>query len=397
LPTVEPKLTGPFAQIMKWADAYRTLGVRTNADTPKDTATAVDFGAEGIGLTRTEHMFFEGDRIVAMREMILADDEEGRKKALAKLQPLQHEDFVGIFKALKGRPATIRLLDPPLHEFVPHDEAGQKEMADHMGVSVEKIRQTVDSLHEFNPMLGHRGCRLGVIYPEITRMQARAIFEAAWEVKGAKPEIMVPLVGHVKELANQKAVILEALEEVRKKKKGGKIPFEYKIGTMIEVPRGALTADEIAQEAEFFSFGTNDLTQMGCGFSRDDAGKFLQPYVEEYGIFDADPFQSLDTAGVGQLVRIAVEKGRKARKGIKLGICGEHGGDPASITFCHEVGLDYVSCSPFRVPIARLAAAQAAITHGDVPKKKGKKGKGKGKKSSGKKGRKSKGGKKSKK
>ncbi len=392
LPTVEPKLTGPFAQIMKWADAYRTLGVRTNADTPKDTATAVDFGAEGIGLTRTEHMFFEGDRIVAMREMILADDEDGRKKALAKLQPLQHEDFVGIFKALKGRPATIRLLDPPLHEFVPHDKQGQKEMADHLGVSVEKIRRTVDSLHEFNPMLGHRGCRLGVIYPEITRMQARAIFEAAWEVKGAKPEIMVPLVGHVKELANQKQVILEALDEVRKEKKGGKIPFEYKIGTMIEVPRGALTADEIAEEAEFFSFGTNDLTQMGCGFSRDDAGKFLQPYVEEYGIFDADPFQSLDTDGVGQLVEIAVRKGRKARKDIKLGICGEHGGDPASIDFCHEVGLDYVSCSPYRVPIARLAAAQAAIKHGDAPKqkggKKGKKSKSKGTKKGGKKSRK---------
>jgi pyruvate,orthophosphate dikinase len=373
LPTVEPELTGPFAQIMKWADQYRTLGVRTNADTPGDTEVAVKFGAEGIGLTRTEHMFFEGDRIIAMREMILAGDEEGRKKALGKLQPLQHEDFVGIFKALKGRPATIRLLDPPLHEFVPHDEQGQKEMADHLGVSVEKIRQTVDALHEFNPMLGHRGCRLGIIYPEITRMQARAIFEAAWEVKGAKPEIMVPLVGHAKELANQKQVILEALDEVRKEKKGAKIPFEFKIGTMIEVPRGALTADEIAEEAEFFSFGTNDLTQMGCGFSRDDAGKFLRPYVEEYGIFDADPFQSLDTDGVGQLVRIAVEKGRQARKDIKLGICGEHGGDPASITFCHEVGLDYVSCSPYRVPIARLAAAQAAITHGDV--KKGGKGK----------------------
>jgi len=389
LPTVEPKLTGPFAQIMKWADAYRTLGVRTNADTPRDTATAVDFGAEGIGLTRTEHMFFEGDRIVAMREMILADDEEGRKKALAKLQPLQHEDFVGIFKALKGRPATIRLLDPPLHEFVPHDEVGQQEMADHLGVSVEKIRQTVDALHEFNPMLGHRGCRLGVIYPEITRMQARAIYEAAWEVKGAKPEIMVPLVGHVKELANQKRVILEALDEVRKEKKGGKIPFEYKIGTMIEVPRGALTADEIADEAEFFSFGTNDLTQMGCGFSRDDAGKFLRPYVEEYGIFDADPFQSLDTDGVGQLVEIAVRKGRKARSGLKLGICGEHGGDPASIDFCHRVGLDYVSCSPYRVPIARLAAAHAAINHGDAPKTKGaKKSKAKRKKKSKSKGKK---------
>ena len=371
LPTVEPKLTGPFAQIMTWADAYRTLGVRTNADTPKDTATAVTFGAEGIGLTRTEHMFFEGDRIVAMREMILADDHDGRRKALAKLLPLQRNDFIGIFKALKGRPATIRLLDPPLHEFVPHDKAGQKEMADHLGVTVRKIKQAVDALHEFNPMLGHRGCRLGIIYPEITRMQARAIFEAAWKVKGAKPEIMVPLVGHVKELANQKQVILEALEEVKARKKARKVPFEFKIGTMIEVPRGALTADEIATEAEFFSFGTNDLTQMGCGFSRDDAAKFLRPYVEEYGIYDADPFQSLDTAGVGQLVRIAVDKGRKARPGLKIGICGEHGGDPASVAFCHEVGLDYVSCSPYRVPIARLAAAQAAITHGDTSKRKG--------------------------
>jgi len=301
-------------------------------------------------------MFFEGDRIVAMREMILAEDQDGRQKALAKLLPLQRDDFLGIFKALKGRPATIRLLDPPLHEFLPHDKAGQQEMADHLGVTVRKIKQTVDALHEFNPMLGHRGCRLGIIYPEITRMQARAIFEAAWQVKGARPEIMVPLVGHVKELANQKQVILEALEEVKAEKKARKVPFEFKIGTMIEVPRGALTADEIATEAEFFSFGTNDLTQMGCGFSRDDAAKFLRPYVEEYGIYDADPFQSLDTAGVGQLVRIAVDKGRKARPGLKIGICGEHGGDPASIAFCHEVGLDYVSCSPYRVPSATRSA-----------------------------------------
>jgi len=339
-------------------------------------------------------MFFEGDRIVAMREMILAEDQDGRQKALAKLLPLQRKDFIGIFKALKGRPATIRLLDPPLHEFVPHDAAGQQEMADHLGVPVETIRQRVDALHEFNPMLGHRGCRLGIIYPEITRMQARAIFEAAWEVKGARPEIMVPLVGHVKELAHQKQVILQALEEVKKQKKARTVPFEFKIGTMIEVPRGALTADEIAAEAEFFSFGTNDLTQMGCGFSRDDAGKFLRPYVEEYGIYEADPFQSLDTDGVGQLVRIAVEKGRKARPGLKIGICGEHGGDPASVAFCHEVGLDYVSCSPYRVPIARLAAAHAAIAHGDAPKTKrgktpkrkhAKKAAKKGKKTSGKK------------
>jgi len=296
LPTVEPALTGPFGTIMKLADKYRTLGIRTNADTPHDTAVAVRFGAEGIGLTRTEHMFFEGDRIVAMREMILADDEAGRKKALKKLLPLQRKDFIGIFKALKGRPATIRLLDPPLHEFVPHDAKGQKEMARAMGVSPRKIQEKVESLHEFNPMLGHRGCRLGIAYPEITAMQARAIFEAAWAVRGAKPEIMVPLVGHVKELIHQKQIILEALEAVKKARKAKRVPFEFKIGTMIEVPRGALTADEVAAEAEFFSFGTNDLTQMGCGFSRDDAGKFLRPYVEELGIYEYDPFQTLDRA-----------------------------------------------------------------------------------------------------
>ena len=361
--TVEPDLSGAFGTIMKLADKYRTLGIRTNADTPHDTEVAVRFGAEGIGLTRTEHMFFEGDRIISMRKMILAADEEGRKKALAELLPLQKADFIGIFKALKGRPATIRLLDPPLHEFLPHDEAGQAEMADVMGVSLAKITETVDSLHEFNPMLGFRGCRLGIIYSEITAMQARAIFEAAFEVPGCRPEIMVPLVGHVKELAHQKQVILTTLAEILAERGKKTTPFDYKIGTMIEVPRGAVTADEIATEAEFFSFGTNDLTQMGCGFSRDDAARFIKPYVE-MGIYSHDPFQVLDRAGVGELVRIAVRKGRAARPDLKLGICGEHGGDPASVEFCHIVGLDYVSCSPYRVPVARLAAAQAAITHG---------------------------------
>ena len=356
--TEDPKLTGPFGTIMKLADKYRKLGVRTNADTPHDTEVAVKFGAEGIGLTRTEHMFFEGDRIVSMRKMILAEDEEGRRKALKELLPLQKKDFKGIFKALKGMPATIRFLDPPLHEFVPHDKAGQAEMAKAMGVTPKTIKDKVESLHEFNPMLGHRGCRLGIYYPTITEMQARAVIEAAYEVKGAKPEIMIPLVGNVKELANQKQICVDVYEEVKKKK--GR-PLSYlKIGTMIEVPRGAMTADEVAKEAEFFSFGTNDLTQMGCGFSRDDAGKFLSQYVEE-GIYENDPFQVLDRDGVGELVKIAVEKGRQTRPDIKLGICGEHGGDPSSVEFCHMVGLDYVSCSPYRVPIARLAAAQAAI------------------------------------
>ncbi|MDY6914666.1 MAG: pyruvate, phosphate dikinase [Planctomycetota bacterium] len=366
--TVDPKLTGPFNAIMKLADKYRTLGVRTNADTPHDTAVAVKFGAEGIGLTRTEHMFFEGDRIISMRKMILADDEAGRKKALKELLPLQRKDFIGIFKALKGRPATIRFLDPPLHEFVPHDVAGQKQMAKAMRVPARKIQQKVDSLHEFNPMLGHRGCRLGIAYPEITAMQARAVIEAAYAVKDAKAEIMIPLVGHVKELAHQKQIVLDVFAQVKKAKKGKKPPV-IQIGTMIEVPRGAITADEVAAEAEFFSFGTNDLTQMGCGFSRDDAGKFLAQYVAE-GIYEYDPFQTLDRAGVGELVRIAVEKGRKARPGLKLGICGEHGGDPSSVEFCHMVGLDYVSCSPYRVPIARLAAAQAAIKFPKKVKKK---------------------------
>jgi len=359
VPTVDPKLTGPFGQIMALADKHRVLGVRTNADTPHDTAVAVKFGAEGIGLTRTEHMFFEGDRIVSMRKMILAEDEAGRQKALKELLPLQRKDFIGIFKALKGRPATIRFLDPPLHEFVPHDQKGQREMARAMGVPVKQIAEKVESLHEFNPMLGHRGCRLGIFYPEITEMQTRAVVEAACAVPGTKAEIMIPLVGNVKELANQKRIVLDVIEQVKSKRKGRKMP-EIKIGTMIEVPRGAVTADQIAAEAEFFSFGTNDLTQMGCGFSRDDAGKFLKHYVAE-GIYDQDPFQSLDRDGVGELVRIAAEKGRKARPGLKLGICGEHGGDPSSIEFCHLVGLNYVSCSPYRVPVARLAAAQAAI------------------------------------
>jgi pyruvate,orthophosphate dikinase len=347
---------------MKLADKHRTLGVRTNADTPHDTEVAVRFGAEGIGLTRTEHMFFEGDRIIAMREMILAESPEGRRAALQKLLPLQRDDFIGIFKALKGRPATVRFLDPPLHEFLPHDDAGQREMAKVMGVQASDIKAIVESLHEFNPMLGFRGCRLGMMYPEITEMQARAVIEAAYEVRGAKAEIMIPLVGNVKEFTNQKALVQAVFDEV-KAEKARKTPPEIKIGTMIEVPRGALTADEIAKEAEFFSFGTNDLTQMGCGFSRDDAGTFLGQYVE-MGVFDADPFQTLDRDGVGQLVQIAVEKGRKTRRDIKLGICGEHGGDPSSVEFCYLVGLDYVSCSPYRVPVARLAAAQAAIVHG---------------------------------
>jgi len=361
--TVDPKLTGPFGQIMKLADKYRKLGVHANADTPHDAAVAVKFGAEGVGLCRTEHMFFEGHRIIAMREMILAEDAEGRRKALKKLLPLQRKDFVGIFKALKGRPATIRFLDPPLHEFIPNDAAGQAEMAEAMGVKPSVIKDKVESLHEFNPMLGHRGCRLGMTYPEITAMQARAVFEAAFKVRGAKPEIMIPLVGNVRELANQKQIILKVLAEILAAKGLKKAPFEYKIGTMIEVPRGAVTADEIAKEAEFFSFGTNDLTQMGCGFSRDDAGRFLGEYVK-MGVYEYDPFQTLDRSGIGELVRIAATKGRATRKNLKLGICGEHGGDPSSIEFCHQVGLDYVSCSPYRVPIARLAAAQAAIASG---------------------------------
>jgi len=364
IPTIEPELSGTFGTLLEWADEIRTLGVRTNADTPGDTETAVRFGAEGIGLTRTEHMFFEGDRIIAVREMILADDEAGRREALAKLLPMQQGDFEGIFKALDGRPATIRLLDPPLHEFLPHDAEGQKEVAAVMGVSAEVIRDKVDALHEFNPMLGHRGCRLGIVYPEISEMQVRAIVEAACAVKKSgievHPEIMIPLVGNVKELKLQRELAEQVAEEVLAANGLTKSDIPYMIGTMIEVPRAAVTADEIAEQAEFFSFGTNDLTQMGCGFSRDDAGKFLKEYVAR-GIYEKDPFQVLDQAGVGKLVAMACELGRKTRPNLKLGICGEHGGEPSSVAFCHKVGLNYVSCSPYRVPIARLAAAQAAI------------------------------------
>ena len=349
-----------YKKLMDIADKTRRLKVRTNADRPEDTAIAIAFGAQGIGLTRTEHMFFEGNRMVSMRKMILAEDTEGRRNALRELLPLQREDFIGIFRALEGRPATIRFLDPPLYEFLPHDEAGQKETARAMGISLKKIKEKVNSLFEFNPMLGHRGCRLGIAYPEITRMQARAVIEAAYEVEGARAEIMIPLVGHVKELAHQKQIVLDVFEKIKAERPSQPVP-QISIGTMLEVPRGAVTADEIAAEAEFFSFGTNDLTQMGCGFSRDDTGKFMKLYVE-LGIYDRDPFRSLDQAGVGELIRIAVEKGRKARPELKMGICGEHGGDPRSIEFFHRVGLDYVSCSPFRVPIARLAAAQAALS-----------------------------------
>ncbi len=389
LPTVEPTLSGYFGKFMKICDEVRTLGIRTNADTPADSKRARDFGAEGIGLTRTEHMFFEGDRIWPVRQMILAADgyaamldemaaaaDDDRKKAieneharvkqqfegaLAELLPLQRGDFEGIFEAMAGLPVTIRLLDPPLHEFLPQDEQAQAEMARRLGVEPEVVKAKVEQLHEFNPMLGHRGCRLAVTYPPIYRMQARAIIEAALSVrkKGKKvlPEIMIPLVGAVAELKSVKDEIVDEIKVVFKEKKSR---INYLVGTMIEVPRAALTADEIAQEAEFFSFGTNDLTQMTMGFSRDDAGKFLAEYVSK-GIYSSDPFQKLDQTGVGKLVEMGTRLGRKTRKKLKVGICGEHGGEPSSIEFCHRVGMNYVSCSPFRVPIARLAAAQAAV------------------------------------
>ena len=360
----EPELSGDFASFMEWVDRYRTMKVRTNADTPQDARKAIEFGAEGIGLCRTEHMFFEGDRITAVREMILAANVEDRRKALNKLLPFQKEDFVGIFRAMAGKPVTIRLLDPPLHEFLPHDEKGQQEMAAIMGVPLETVKAKVDSLHEFNPMLGHRGCRLGISYPEITEMQTRAIIEAAVELKqeGVEvlPEIMVPLVGTLEEFTNQKSLINKTAQAVFEEK-GAKV--EYLVGTMIEVPRAALVADSIAKEAEFFSFGTNDLTQMTFGYSRDDAGKFL-PYYVENKILPDDPFQALDRDGVGQLVKLGTERGRSTRSNLKVGICGEHGGEPTSVAFCFSVGLDYVSCSPFRVPIARLAAAQASLRNG---------------------------------
>ena len=350
-----------YVQLMKWCAQATRLQVRTNADNPEQTAQALAFGAQGIGLTRTEHMFFEGDRIDAVREMILADTVEGRKKALAKILPYQRADFTGIFKALNGLPATIRLLDPPLHEFVPHDEKSQAALAKKLGIKTEKVIARVAALHEFNPMLGHRGCRLGIAYPEITETQARAIFEAAAAVqkKGikVKPEVMVPLVGFKRELDLQVEVIHRVAAEVQKEQK---CQIAYSVGTMIEVPRGALTADEIAHTAEFFSFGTNDLTQTALGVSRDDMGNFLGAYTENE-IFKKNPFATLDQTGVGQLIQIAIEKGRQTRPDIKLGICGEHGGEPESVKFCHRVGLNYVSCSPYRVPVARLAAAQAAI------------------------------------
>jgi len=350
-----------FAQLMKWCSQYSRLQVRTNADNPEQTANAIAFGATGIGLTRTEHMFFEGDRIDAMREMILADSLAARQEALAKLLPYQREDFFGIFKELKGFPATIRFLDPPLHEFLPHTKEQQLDLARKMGIPVEKIMSRVHELHEFNPMLGFRGCRLGIKSPEITAMQARAVFEAAADAnkKGykAKPEIMIPLVGFKKELDLQVAIVHEVAAAVQREKK---TKISYSVGTMIEVPRGALTADEIAHTAEFFSFGTNDLTQTTLGMSRDDSGSFLPPYAEAE-IVKKNPFATIDQTGVGSLMQIAIAKGQQARPGIKLGICGEHGGDPDSVKFCHRIGLTYVSCSPFRVPVARLAAAQAAI------------------------------------
>lgn len=364
IPTIAAELSGNVGTLLAWADEIRRLGVRANADTPQDAATAVKFGAEGIGLCRTEHMFFEEGRIVAVREMILADDETGRREALNKLLPMQRSDFEGLFRAMEGRPVTIRFLDPPLHEFLPRNEEGQREVAQVIGVSAEQVRGKVDALHEFNPMLGHRGCRLGITYPEISEMQVRAIIEAACNVHtegiAVLPEIMVPLVGSVKELILQRELIEHIATDVLAGRGLTKKDIPYMIGTMIEVPRAAITADEIAQEAEFFSFGTNDLTQMGCGFSRDDAGNFLKDYVVK-GIYAHDPFQVLDQNGVGKLVEMACKLGRKTRPDIELGICGEHGGEPSSIKFFHRIGLDYVSCSPYRVPIARLAAAHAVL------------------------------------
>ena len=362
--TVEASIGGNFGRIMAWADEYRTLMVRTNADTPEDTANAVKLGAEGIGLCRTEHMFFGENRIPKFRRMILSDTVEQREEALKAIGEFQKADFKAMYETLEGRPMTVRYLDPPLHEFVPTEEEDIAALAKDMGLTVEEVKAKCDALHEFNPMMGHRGCRLAVTYPEIAKMQTRAVMEAAIEVKNEKgydivPEIMIPLVGEKKELKNVKDVVVEVAEQV-KKEKGSDI--EYHIGTMIEIPRAALTANEIAEEAEFFSFGTNDLTQMTFGFSRDDAGKFLDSYYKAK-IYESDPFARLDQNGVGQLVKMAAEKGRATRPNIKLGICGEHGGDPSSVEFCHKVGLNYVSCSPFRVPIARLAAAQAALNN----------------------------------
>ena len=359
--TVEAEVTGNLATLMGWADRYRQLGVRANADNPRDAKQAYDFGAEGIGLCRTEHMFFEADRIRAMREMIVSKTTEQREKALEKLLPMQRGDFEGLYREMKGYPVTIRLLDPPLHEFVPHEDEEIKAIAEEMGLTFEELKNVVVGLHEFNPMMGHRGCRLAVTYPEIARMQTRAIIEAAINVNreglAISPEIMIPLVGEIRELKYVKDIITKEADAIIE---ASDVKIKYHVGTMIEIPRACLTADEIASEAEFFSFGTNDLTQMGFGFSRDDAGKFLADYYEK-NIYESDPFAKLDQKGIGKLVKMAVNDGKKTRPNIKLGICGEHGGDPASVEFCHQAGLTYVSCSPYRVPIARLSAAQAAI------------------------------------
>ncbi|WP_315116849.1 pyruvate, phosphate dikinase [uncultured Clostridium sp.] len=360
--TVEPEISGHFGTFMSWADEIKKLKVRTNADTPRDASQAVKFGAEGIGLCRTEHMFFDEERIFAVREMIVAENEDQRRKALEKLLPMQREDFVGIYEAMEGRPVTIRLLDPPLHEFLPTEDEDIAELANDLGISFQKLRFKIESLKEFNPMMGHRGCRLSISYPEIAEMQGRAIIEAAIEVNkrhgyNMVPEIMIPLVGEIKELAFVKDVVVTVAEEVIR---DSGVELEYKVGTMIEVPRAALTADQIAKEAEFFSFGTNDLTQMTFGFSRDDAGKFLNNYYDKK-IYEFDPFQKLDQEGVGKLMEMAVKLGRSVKDDLKLGICGEHGGDPSSVEFSHAIGLEYVSCSPYRVPVARLAAAQAQV------------------------------------
>jgi pyruvate,orthophosphate dikinase len=370
LPTIEPEMTGDFAVLMDWADKIRTLKIRANADTPKDAAQAIKFGAEGIGLCRTEHMFFEPDRIPAMREMIVARTEEQRRKALEKLLPMQRSDFEGLLKEMKGYPVTIRLLDPPLHEFLPQEDEDIKALAKEMGLSFDELKGVVSDLHEINPMLGHRGCRLAVTYPEIAEMQTKAIIEAAINVVkrgiSVMPEIMIPLVGEAKELKYVKEVVVQTADRIIEK---SEVKLQYMVGTMLEIPRAAITADEIAKEAEFFSFGTNDLTQMAFGFSRDDAGKFLEEYYNKK-IYEFDPFARIDQAGVGKLIEMAVKLGRQTRPDIKLGICGEHGGDPSSIEFCHKVGLNYVSCSPFRVPIARLAAAQAVVRKpGDLGQK----------------------------
>ena len=363
IPTVDASIAGEFGRVMAWADKYRKLKVRTNADTPADAKKARELGAEGIGLCRTEHMFFEADRIAAFREMICSDTVEEREAALAKIEPMQQGDFEKLYEALEGNPVTIRFLDPPLHEFVPTEEADIEALAKAQGKSVETIKNIIASLHEFNPMMGHRGCRLAVTYPEIAKMQTAAVIKAAINVKKAHPdwnivpEIMIPLVGEVKELKYVKDVVVKTADEVIA---AAGADLKYSVGTMIEIPRAALTADDIAKEAEFFCFGTNDLTQMTYGFSRDDAGKFLNAYYDAK-IFENDPFAKLDQVGVGKLMKMAIELGKKTRPEMHCGICGEHGGDPTSVEFCHQIGLDYVSCSPFRVPIARLAAAQAAL------------------------------------